>query len=107
MSPGSRCCSSMPSIHGRGELFTLSLDKITTMRGTSGELGRTYRRRSPRRTEPLRLGGSDLGFVGGSLGVFCHHLGFRELDEFRGGADTGELPPPRPGYPLLDWQSLA
>jgi hypothetical protein len=28
----------MPSTHGCRELFTLSLDKITTKRGTSGEL---------------------------------------------------------------------
>jgi hypothetical protein len=31
----------MPNTHGRSELFTLSLERITTMRGTSGELGRT------------------------------------------------------------------
>src|SRR4051794_7972487 len=95
----------MPNTHGRSELFTLSLDKITTMRGTSGELERTYRRRLPRRTEPLRLGG-DRGLVGGSLRVVGRHLGLGELDVAGAGADAGELSACRSGDPLGDWYAM-
>src|SRR5947209_6028534 len=96
----------MPNNHGRGELLRLSLDKITTMRATSGELGRTYRRSSPRCTESLRLGGGDRGLVSGSLGVLGEHFGGGEVDVVRVGADAGELASCRPGDPLRDRHAL-
>src|SRR5947209_4751912 len=107
MSPGSRRCSSMPSTHGRGELLRLSLDKITTTRVTSGELGRTYRRSSPRRTEPLCLFGGNRGLVDGSVAVLSQHLRGRQFDVVRAGADANDLAPGRPGDPLADRHALA
>lgn len=66
--------------------------------GDVGELGRTYRRSSPRRTEPLRPLGRAGNLLLSPLGVLNQHLR-HELDECGNGADTDEHVPGCPGNP--------